>query len=62
MGLGKETGTLEVGKVADILVVDGDVVQDISTLERRDRFIAVIQGGVVKAGQLAGRFAAQQVG
>jgi len=62
MGLGKEVGTLEVGKLADILVVDGDVVRDISMLERRERFIAVLQGGVIKAGQLAARFAAQPVG
>jgi len=62
MGLGKEVGTLEVGKLADILVVDGDVVRDISMLERRERFIAVFQGGVIKAGQLATKFAAQQVG
>ena len=34
------------------VVVDGDVAADISLLEKRDRFIAVMQGGVVKAGQL----------
>lgn len=53
MGRGHEFGTLEVGKLADILVVDGDVVSDIAILEHRSRFIAVMQGGVVKAGQLA---------
>lgn len=62
MGLGKEVGTLAVGKLADVLVVDGDVVADISLLERRERFIAVMQGGIIKAGQLAGRFASQRVG
>ena len=40
------------GKLADILVVDGDVLADIAVLEDRSRFIAVMQGGVVKAGQL----------
>ena len=54
MGRGDEIGTLEAGKLADVLVVDGDVVADISLLEQRDQFIAVMQGGVVKAGQLAG--------
>ena len=51
MGRGAELGTLEKGKLADVLVVDGDVAADISLLEERQKFIAVIQGGVVKAGQ-----------
>jgi imidazolonepropionase-like amidohydrolase len=54
MGRAHELGTLEPGKLADILVVDGDVVGDIAILEDRARFIAVIQGGVIKAGRLAG--------
>ena len=53
MGREKEFGTLEAGKLADVLVVDGDVVADISVLEDRKRFIAVMQGGIVKAGRLA---------
>jgi imidazolonepropionase-like amidohydrolase len=52
LGRGGELGTLEAGKLADVLVVDGDVLKDISVLEDRSRFIAVMQGGVVKAGQL----------
>lgn len=53
MGRGDEFGTLEVGKQGDVLVVDGDVVADISILEDRDRFLAVMQSGVIKAGKLA---------
>ncbi len=53
MGRGHEFGTVEPGKLADILIVDGDVLKDISLLEDRTRFVAVIQGGIVKAGQLA---------
>jgi len=53
MGRGDEFGTLEPGKLADVLVVDGDVVKDIAVLEDRSRFLAVMQGGVVKAGRLA---------
>lgn len=53
MGRAAEFGTVEAGKLADILIVDGDVVADISLLEDRQRFIAVMQGGIVKAGQLA---------
>src|SRR5688572_921783 len=48
MGCGKEIGTLEPGKLADVLVVDGDVVADISILEDRSRFLAVMQGGINK--------------
>ena len=33
-------------------MVDGDVLADIALLEDRRRFVAVMQGGVVKAGQL----------
>jgi imidazolonepropionase-like amidohydrolase len=55
LGREKEIGTLEAGKLADVLVVDGDVLADISILEDRNRFIAVMQGGIVKAGRLAPR-------
>ena len=53
MGRGAETGTLASGKLADVLVVDGDVVGDITILEDRTRLLAVLQGGVIKAGRLA---------
>jgi len=59
MGRGDELGTLEPGKLADVLVVDGDVLADISILENRDNFIAILQGGEVKAGQVAPRHQAQ---
>ena len=54
MGRSSEFGTLEPGKLADLLVVDGDVFSDIAILEERSCLIAVIQGGVIKAGRLAG--------
>ena len=53
LGRGHELGTLEPGKLADVLVVEGDVLADIGVLEDRSRFVAVMQGGVVKAGQLS---------
>ena len=56
MGRGDEFGTLEPGKLADLLIVDGDVLADIRLLEDRSKFIAVLQGGVIKAGQLAKSF------
>ncbi len=52
LGRQHELGTLEPGKLADVLVVDGDPIADISILEDRKRFIAVMQGGIVKAGRL----------
>lgn len=56
MGRGNEFGTLEKGKLADVLVVDGNVLANISLLEDRTKFIAVMQGGVIKAGQLSKPF------
>ncbi len=52
LGREREIGTLAPGKLADVLVVDGDVIADIAILEDRSRFLAVVQGGVVKAGRL----------
>jgi imidazolonepropionase-like amidohydrolase len=53
LGRGDELGTIEPGKLADLLVVDGDAAADISVLQDRSRFIAVLQGGVVRAGRAA---------
>jgi len=53
MGRGHDLGTLEPGKLADVLLVDGDPTTDIGVLQDRSRFRAVIQGGVVKAGRMA---------
>jgi imidazolonepropionase-like amidohydrolase len=52
MGRGHEFGTVETGKLADLLVVDSDVLKDIAVLEDRSRFVAVVQGGIIKSGQL----------
>lgn len=59
MGRDKEFGTIQPGKLADLLVVDGDVLADIRILEDRSRLRAVLQGGVVKAGRLANKPAAE---
>jgi imidazolonepropionase-like amidohydrolase len=55
MGRGHELGTLESGKLADVLVVEGDVLSEIRILEDRSRLRAVLQGGLIKAGKLANR-------
>ena len=53
MGRSEELGAVEPGKLADLLIVDGDVLADIRLLEDRSRFIAVIQGGRIAAGRLS---------
>jgi imidazolonepropionase-like amidohydrolase len=55
LGRADELGTVEAGKLADLLVVDGDPLADIAVLEDRSRLLAVMQGGIVKAGRLAAR-------
>lgn len=56
MGGGDEFGTLEKGKLADVLVIEGDPVKNIDVLTDRAKFLAVMQGGVIKAGTLAPPF------
>jgi imidazolonepropionase-like amidohydrolase len=53
LGRSHEIGTLEAGKLGDVLVVDGDVLADISLLEVRANLLAVVQGGILKAGRLS---------
>jgi imidazolonepropionase-like amidohydrolase len=48
-----QIGTLEVGKVADMLLFDGDPLADIESLLDPDRIALVIKGGHAVAGQLA---------
>jgi imidazolonepropionase-like amidohydrolase len=40
-----EVGTLEAGKLADVLVVDGDPLRDIRVLQDRRRFGVIVKGG-----------------
>ncbi|MBM3823751.1 MAG: amidohydrolase family protein [Verrucomicrobia bacterium] len=56
MGRGGDFGTLEKGKLADVLVVEDDVLKNIDALTDRSKFLAVLQGGVLKAGSLAKPF------
>jgi imidazolonepropionase-like amidohydrolase len=48
----REVGTLERGKQADLLVVDGDPLHDISMLRKRESLALVMKGGVRYAGTL----------
>ncbi|MEJ7590839.1 MAG: amidohydrolase family protein [Planctomycetaceae bacterium] len=49
LGRDHELGTLAVGKLGDVLIVDGDVVAYISILQDRKRLIAVMQSGIIKS-------------
>jgi imidazolonepropionase-like amidohydrolase len=53
MGMQADVGTLEAGKQADLLVVDGDPLSDITVLRKRERLSLVMQAGKVVAGQTA---------
>jgi len=45
MGLADDLGTLEVGKLADLLVVDRDPLLDLSVFGRPDGIPVIVQGG-----------------
>ena len=45
IGIQAETGTLEPGKLADVIVVDGDPLAEIRVLQQAERITHVIQAG-----------------
>jgi imidazolonepropionase-like amidohydrolase len=50
-----ELGTLEAGKLADVVVVQGDPIADIGILADRQRIRMVLKGGVAAKDVLSGR-------
>jgi imidazolonepropionase-like amidohydrolase len=52
-----EIGTLEAGKLADLLVVDGDPLADIRVLQDKERLSLIMQGGRVHKDALQARAA-----
>jgi imidazolonepropionase-like amidohydrolase len=52
MGLGDQTGTLAPGKLADLVIVDGDPVADITILQDPARLLAVLKCGATVKGDL----------
>jgi imidazolonepropionase-like amidohydrolase len=53
MGQGAEVGTLTPGKLADLLVIDGDPLTDITVFQDRSRLLAILKGGVAIKDELA---------
>jgi len=47
LGLEGDLGSVAVGKVADIIVVDGDPLSDIASLQRPETFLVIMKGGKV---------------
>jgi imidazolonepropionase-like amidohydrolase len=45
LGMGDDLGTVTAGKLADLLVVDGDPVADVTVLSDPARLLAILQGG-----------------
>jgi imidazolonepropionase-like amidohydrolase len=52
MGRGDHLGTVEAGKLADLLVVDGDPSTDLAILQEPAHLVAVLKGGELVAGNL----------
>jgi imidazolonepropionase-like amidohydrolase len=48
------TGTLEVGKRADLLGVDGDPLADIAVLQKKDRLALIVRDGNAFKNDLTG--------
>ena len=46
MGMGHELGQVRSGFLADLLLVDGDPLQDVRILEDRERLLAIMKDGV----------------
>lgn len=53
--IGSLTGTVEPGKRADVLVVDGDPLSEIAVLQDRDKFAVIIKDGTVFKNSLSAR-------
>jgi imidazolonepropionase-like amidohydrolase len=61
LDLASDVGTLECGKYADVLVLDGDPLADISIFDQQERLAMVMKGGTVYVDRLT-RSGGRQVG
>jgi imidazolonepropionase-like amidohydrolase len=55
MGRGDEVGVLREGRFADLLVVDGDPLEDVRILQARSRLRLIMQDGVAVKDTISGR-------
>jgi imidazolonepropionase-like amidohydrolase len=62
MGIGDITGTLEIDKEADLLVVDGDISRDVGLLVGSDNLSLVMKAGKPMAGPMAQQFGWERKG
>jgi len=49
MTMDEEIGRIETGRLADLLLVDGDPLADISLLQERSRLLMIMKGGAIHA-------------
>jgi imidazolonepropionase-like amidohydrolase len=47
LGLGSLIGTLQPGKLADLIIVEGDPLKDIAVLQKKDKIVAVMKDGQI---------------
>ncbi len=52
-GIQEEIGTLEEGKIADLIVVDGNPLEEIALLQKQENVKAIIKGGEIVKNTLA---------
>ena len=52
-GMERDIGTVEEGKLADLLVVEGNPLENIAVLQNRDNLRLIMKGGRVVKDRLA---------
>ena len=53
LGVEERLGTIEPGKLADCIVIDGDPLADLSVLTSRESIVMVVKEGHIEVNRLA---------